>query len=175
MVFENDDNVDTIVELHPYQDGWEHKAYPAFPFLSRKSTLFVYSQGISILVYSVDQCRVLVFFWAIEQGYFYTSFPPFTSFNGSSQTMIFSIREGIIFPENLTYFSRLTKALVWRSQSHTHLHIFYRMILIFYYLWSFLFLFYVLLLKTREGVVQGTITTYYLYICILVLHSLSSS
>ena len=67
MVFDNDDNVDTIVELQPYQDDCEHEAFPAFPFLSRESTPFVYIQGISILVYSVDQCRVLVFSWAIQQ------------------------------------------------------------------------------------------------------------
>ena len=62
IIFDNDDNVDTIVELQPYYDDYEREAYPAFPFLSRKSTPFVYSQDISILVYSVDQCRVLIFF-----------------------------------------------------------------------------------------------------------------
>ena len=40
----------------------------------KKSNPFVYSQGISILVYSVDQCRVLVSFWAIQQEYFYIFF-----------------------------------------------------------------------------------------------------
>ena len=52
------------------------KLIPLFLFLQVKGTL-LFRQDISILIYSVDQCRVLVFSWAIQQWYLYTfSFQP---------------------------------------------------------------------------------------------------
>ena len=52
------------------------KLIPLFLFLQVKRTL-LFRQDISILIYSVDQCRVLVFSWAIQQWYLYTfSFQP---------------------------------------------------------------------------------------------------
>ena len=52
-LFDNDDNVDTIVELQPYHDDCEREAYPAFPFLSRKSTPF-YLQIKAFLYWSIQ-------------------------------------------------------------------------------------------------------------------------
>ena len=61
-VFDNDDNVNTIVELHPYQDDWDQNLSSFSPFVWRKNTPFVYSQSSVTL-----DCHTIHMVWTYDR------------------------------------------------------------------------------------------------------------